>query len=462
MKNNFGKSLKKLITMRENTAGIYFTDSVIYISLLKGDDSADFVEYKIEPGLIKDGVIIDIANLSIELKKAIKQLGRNVTFANITIQSKLVYSNIIHTPSKITDKKQLEKAIELILNVELPWNKDMAYTDFCLIDGDENNTGVSIYSVKKEIIDSYISLFDKSPIKVLLIEFDSLSILRTTAEPNGDLISITATSEKADVIISNNRKITFLLPIKDFKNKGKEIVDSEITRLQNYYRSETGIEAKSNESGLILSEKTISILKENVTNIDLFPALGASLRLEAFSDNDYEISFLDTKPNELYRHHRILSSLSLVRKATIFTAIILIFTHLLFYSVITNIVSRKSIFSSEPPKVYANVSTIKNEAKQLNEIIDAGSQIVFQIKKFSPKIKNVDGIFTEGIYPNSITINNIASPISISGIAATRSQYNEFRTSLTKMHEITIISFPLGNLSLQANIPFSITINTIE
>lgn len=461
MKNNFVKSLKKLLTMRENTVGVYFTDSAIYLSLLLNNEKADFLEYKIGQGLIENGIIKNSKELSLELKKAIKKIGRNITFANITIQSDLIFSNIIHTPSLITEKEKLDMAVDMLLNVELPWKKDAAYTDYVLINENKESTCVSIFSAKKELVDSYISLFDNTEIKVLLVEFDSLSILRAISQSNDYTISVVATKEKANIIISRDNRVYFTLPIKNFNDSDKDKINKQIINIQNYFKAETGLDASIN-TGLILSEQAITFLKENITNTNLFPSLGASMRLSAFKDEDSDISFIDTKPNNLYRHHRILSSLQLVKKSTITVCLIIISVHILFFSIISNIISQKSIFSSQPPKIYSSVSSIKSEAKQLNEIINVGSQITPQIGKFSSKLQKIDNIFTEGIYPNSIVVSNSRSPININGIAATRSQYNDFRTSISKMSEVKIISFPLGNLSLQANIPFNITISVIE
>ncbi len=462
MEKQSSNSLKSLLLMKENNIGIYFTDDAIYCSFVKDTDSkAELIEHNIKEGIIKSGVVLDVMELKKELKLALSKISSKQPFANITLQSNLIFSTIIHLPSNITDASTIEKSIDLILNVELPWKKDSSYIDYTL-NKNVNDTSVSIFSIKKDTVDAYISLFDQTNIKVLIVEFDALSTLRLMNKTETPQISITATEGCANIIITHGDKIDFLYSITTNKEINKELIKNELTRIKNYYSIETGIILDDTNSHLELSPNSIKLLGENLENINFFPALGASCRKLYLNGKDDNISLLDTKPNDLYRHHRILSSLKLVRQSSILVAVILIMAHMLFYSIISNIAERNSIYSSQPPKVYSSVSTIKSEARELNQAIEMGGVIIKQISRITPKINILDSIFTEGVYPNSITITGSSNPIAISGTAGTRTQYNNFRNSISNMNNIQIASFPLGNLNLQANIPFTISINILK
>jgi hypothetical protein len=85
--------------------------------------------------------------------------------------------------------------------------------------------------------------------------------------------------------------------------------------------------------------------------------------------------------------------------------------------------------------------------------------IAAHTQRYAPTLSIIDQIATEGITINSISVSSAAPTVTISGVAATRSQYNFFRTSVAVSDKFEVISFPLGNLDLTTNIPFTLTVS---
>lgn len=456
------KNIKETLTKGENTVGISFTDSVIYCAFSdqsKTDSPSRVIEQSIQGGLIVNGEILNEKEVGKLLKEAILKLDARITFCVITIPSNLIFSNIIHVPSNTNQSDSLYKAISLILKVELPWSKDSSYTDYINHSGD-TDISVSIFSALHSILNKYVSVAEHAGVKVLAIEFDSLSTLRLMKKHSEPTLSITVAENNVSIIIAYKDKINFLFSVKMTSNFNKKIIENEITRIRNYYTNETGETIREDETKLELESNSIILLGNNIENISSYPAVGASLRIDSFKSKDENISLLHISPNELFRYYKYISSLNLINQIVITISVILIFTHILFYSILSSISERNSVFSSKAPKAYSNVLEIEAEANSLIEAINMGGLIADQTNRYLPKLLKIDSLFTDGIYVSSISILGENNPISISGLALTRNQYNAFRKSLSEQKDITIASFPLGNLNIQTNIPFSVTLYT--
>lgn len=452
--------IKTKLTKAGKIVGISFSDTSIYCSLsdeAKGGRQATIIEQALPQGLIVNGEIINEKEVGILLKKLLLKINTRISFCIISIPSSLIFSNIIHLPTSAEIGDSLDKAIQLILKVELPWDKDNAYTDYINHGGDKN-ISISIFSGLKSILQKYIFVSEYAGVKVLAIEFDALSTLRLMKKHDEPTLSLTATEDSANIIITYKDRINFLFSIKSKNISGKEFIENEVLRIKNYYANETGEAITLKETNLELEPDSIELLGDNISNISAYPSLGASLRRESSEGKDSNISLLHISPNELFRYYKYISSLGLIKQLVIFISLILIFVHVLFFYTLASIAERNSVFSSRPPKIYSNVLEMEQETNQLAQVINMGGLISDQTHRFLPRLLKVDGIFTEGIYVGSISTPTDNAPIVISGSASTRQDYNTFRKSLSEQSGITIVNFPLGNLNLQTSIPFSVSL----
>lgn len=444
-----GLKLRKLLTAREHTVGISFTDTAIFASLPKQLSSRT-----IPDGIIKKGIVIDRPELSRHIKELLKEFNVPITFGVLSLPSALVFSSIIHLPLGAEDEVTFAKALSLRLDVELPWKKESAYTDY-VRHNNSQNISVSIFSAPRAVVDPYILAIEDTGLSTLALEFDAMSVQRLMIPHEDNRLFVAATDTHANITIVNNNIVQYIFSMPILRIADKSAITNELSRIANYYTTETNELINTTDSIPELRQDSMDMLGQEINNLNYFSSLGAALRGVSRVQVDNEISLLPLRPTKLYRLQRLYSTTRLIRRTTIVAIILLICAHVLTYSVLASIAENISSRATQSPKLYSNIATIESQTKDLNTIISMGGAIAAQTKRFLPTLTTIDNIFTDGIYPTAVSVPDVSGTISIQGVAATRTQYNQFRTSLTSSKNIMVEDFPLGNLNLQTNIPFS-------
>lgn len=454
------KRMRFLLNAREKIAGISFTDTAIYGALRTNEQSiapAVVITHPLPKNVIVDGVVLDHEALAHELESALRAFHTPVSFINLSLPSALIFSTILHLPRSNNSSSNYDKAIQLLLDVELPWKRAAAYTDYKLSEG-THELRVSVFSILRATADPYILAAGQAGVEILALEFDAMSVERLMAPRENNALVITATETHVNICIAQNNTVRFVFSIPIEKVPDVAVLQREITRIHNYFTTETAETAESDMKGIMLNDTSKAFLLGHEDNVVVYPAAGAALRNPVPAINLREISLLPLRPDELYNLYRIASGLQLLRQATIATCIILLGAHLLLIQVLSTVAKQSIERATNAPHLYSNIEELDDESTALNQALAISDTIRTRMQRYASTFDLIDHIATDGVKINAITTGGVGAPITISGIAATRNQYNFFRTSIATADRLDVLSFPLGNLDISTDIPFSLTV----
>lgn len=454
------KRLRFLLNARERIAGIAFTDSTLYCTLATDDDSAGsthMVTHALPERIISGGIVLDHEMLTKEISATLVRFGTQVSFANLSLPSSLIFSTILHLPKSELENERFKKTLELLLPVELPWKPEEAYTNYHIEEG-ATDLVVSVFSLLRSSADPYILAAEHAGLEVLALEFDTQSTARVLVPQESNRLFVTATETHASICVmkSNTVRFAFTLPIEKIPNE--TVLRDEISHIQNFFTTETGETIAAGLAQLAPNAQAAKFLGAEASRVPVFPAAGAALFKPSSTANEHGSSLLPLRPDELYTLHRLASGLQLLREATFVTCLVLIGAHFLLLQTLNSVAKQSAERATSAPQLYAHITEITKETTALTESIAAADAIGAHVKRYSAALDLIDHIASEGITINAITAGESQGPITISGTAATRNQYNYFRTSIVAADKLEVTSFPLGSLDAETNIPFTLTV----
>ncbi len=455
------KSLKRmrfLMNARERIVGISFTDATIHCALRDSIDSdapARFLSWPLPPNIIAHGVVLDPEGLARNIEQALDTFKVQISFANLSIPSDLIFSSMLRLP-KSERASDREKALGFLLDVELPWKKDLAYTDHHVFE-EKSEDRISIFSITRSIADPYILAAEHAGVEVLALEFDAVSMLRLSEKNPNNTLMVSATPTQVNVDIVKDGAIAFHYAIPVEKVPDITSLKSELNHIRDYFMAETGEFVGEEVVKMTLNETAKAFLGDRKSDINILPAAGAALRKPS-PKGIHELSLLPLRSSELYVLHRIASGLQLLRQAAIATCIILIGAHILMVQVLNIVAKQSSERAMTAPRLFANAALVEKQMGILNQTLAVGDTIASISHRYGPMLEMIDGLQTDGISFNAITTGVANTPITIAGVAATRAQYNLFRMQISSNKAIDVLSFPLGNLETMNAIPFTLSI----
>lgn len=455
------KRIRFLLNARERIAGISFTDDALFCALTDKADIAKegiFNVRELPRNVIVDSKVLDHEVLATQLEQALRALHTQVSFANLSLPSALFFSTILHIPRTNDLHSDHRETVKLLLDVELPWKQADAYTDHLIIPSGKD-LSVSIFSILRSSADPYILAAERAGVEVLALECDASSTRRIMETSPKNIISLTATSTHASIIVAKNAAVRFMLTLPLAKVKDEESLQREVVNVRHYFTEEVGEPVDEGIEKGAITENATTFLGSHAGDINYYPSAGAALRDPNPAPSAREISLLPLRSDELYNLHRIASGLQLLRQATIVTCLILIGAHFLLLYILDAVSKQSTERATSAPHLYANIADIDRSTKALNDALLVAEDIAAHTQRYGPTLATIDNIATEGININSISVSSAAPTVTISGVAATRSQYNFFRTSVAVSDKFDVISFPLGNLDLTMNIPFTLTVS---
>jgi type IV pilus assembly protein PilM len=136
----------------------------------------------IPPGIIESGKIKDSQKMEEILAKLRKEDG--VKAVRVSLPEEQVYSFQLRLEK--SGLKNVNEAIELVLEEHVPIQAEDAIFDYDLIKEDEQSIEVQVATIPKNIIDNYLLIFEHSNIAVESFELEAQAISRAVVK-NGDM-----------------------------------------------------------------------------------------------------------------------------------------------------------------------------------------------------------------------------------------------------------------------------------
>lgn len=223
------------LTLDPEAFGIDVSDSSLKIVKLNKKRAnlvlASFGETLIKPGIIKRGKIINEIAFTKSLEKAIKNVkGKKIKtkYAVVSFSEESVFLQVIKIPKMA--KEEIESAVRFEAENYIPIPLEKAYLDFQIISSfnDKHNyLEILIAAAPKEIIDSYVSCFEKVGIKLKILEVEPMAIVRALIKKGENLspiLLIDLGADKTSFVIVKNNSIRFSSSIPISTNKFTEAI----------------------------------------------------------------------------------------------------------------------------------------------------------------------------------------------------------------------------------------------
>ena len=134
-------------------------------------------------GAIRDGNILDAAQVSQALVEALDECGAQHRLAALALPSGLVIRKILSVPDDLSDE-ELESQIEADAEDSLPFSLDELGLDFAVIGpsaGKQGNNDVMLVAARKEKIDERLALAETAGLRPVVIDVESQALLEAVA-----------------------------------------------------------------------------------------------------------------------------------------------------------------------------------------------------------------------------------------------------------------------------------------
>lgn len=470
-------NILNLLTKEKNVAGVEIDDLNIRIAYFRPRKKSGvqkkegitklpknelvFIEESLPPNVISNGVVVDKETLSKVLKKVWVSEKLRKYYAIVSIPEDKIYSHIYSFPKSV-DEKQLEQAINLAIDFQLPFKKDDVYTGWENNINSKSKNEIIISAIPKNIADSYIDALNSADISVLALESHIASIARSIKLNDGETTLLTKKNQESVTIFSlKNNSIQFARTLPLAYVKENEQLSNEVNKIK------ISLEAESEES---IKEMSISdaiftdeYLKypEVASNPESkwLVCLGAFNRGEIPQGRDYQISLLPIGTVKAYEFQKTKSFISLVRNIIIDISLFFLFAFLASYLFIFTLSQIVTGPKTNIPVTVISSDIIEKESlvQKVNAMNVMASSILSNTTNWSILIDELKLRTIDGITVSSFTANSPRESMSIVGIATNRDVLNNFKTSLQNSAYFTSIQLPITNLEQKGDIPFSIT-----
>jgi Tfp pilus assembly PilM family ATPase len=469
-------NILNLLIKEKHVAGIEINDLVIRVTFFRPRKRSSLktyegltkppknelilIEEQIPPNVISNGIVVDKDTLAKILKKIWIRENLIKSYAIVSVPEDKIYSRIFNFPKNI-DEKQLEQAINLAIDFQLPFKKNEIYT------GWENNNNsnkvneILISAIPKNIADSYIEVLNTANISVLALESHIASIARSIKLNKGETTLITKKNQYSVTIFSvkdNIVQFSRTLPLIYVKEDEKLL--SEVNKIKISLESELNEEIKEIPLTEVIIIDEYLIYPEIATHIESkwLVSLGAFIRGEIPMGKDFQISLLPIGTVKAYEFQKTKTFITLIRTIIIDISIFFLFAFVAAYFLIfslSQIINNKANISISP--IAPDVIEKELLIKKVNSFTSVGQSFLANTVNWSILIDEINTRTINGITISSFSAQSINDTMSIVGIAVNRDTLNKFKKSLQDSSYLSTVELPITNLEQKGDIPFSIS-----
>lgn len=470
-------NILNLLTKEKYIVGVEINDLVIRVTYSRPRKRSSFkayagktkipknelvlIEEPLPQNIISGGIIIDKETLGKIFKKIWGKEKLKKSYAIVSIPEDKIYSHIFSFPKSVNEA-QLEQAVNLAINFQLPFNKNDIYYGWENTNTSNTSNEILISAIPKNIVDSYIEVFKKANINILVLESHLASISRSIKLNEGETTLITKKNQNSVTIFSlkdNALQSSRTLPIL-FVSEEKMLA-GEVNKIK------TSLESEHNETikELSLSE---AVLKDEylaypeidtTTESKWFVSLGAFIRGEIPQGEDFQISLLPIGTVRAYEFQKTKSFVELIRNVIINISIFFLLTfiaaYLLIFSLSQIINNTKTNIKLSP--VSPDITEKESLIKKVNSLTLLSQSFISKTVNWSVLIEEIKSRTVDGIIISNFSAPSINDKISIVGIATNRDILNKFKISLQESTYLSAVDLPITNLGQKLDIPFSIS-----
>ncbi len=476
---------KLLLLLRVHSAAVGLSVSDQVVRLVHFDGKAwQMHAVRLEPGTVKKGKIADregfVAALT-ALREQAQEKGRkgkmNVAACFNSVET---YTQIFALPA--VGEKDLEKAVVLNLKMTSPLEADEAYSDWELVEHDENTLQLQILSafIERDVVDGMAKALFEAGFIVTAVESRASALARLLREKAAGVdiaksylfVNIDDSGLDFAIIRKGVPYFEYAVPWQDLMDDKREIsipkfeetLGASVRRVVNfYYQHWAGSLDAVIFSTVILEAETERVIMESTSvpavrcmltvgqpvSSAWFTALGCSLRGSGFKMKDREINLLGNDLRDMFRGEELLSFMRFWRVALPAALLLLVVTFAgadIFLSETRTTIESRSSFSLGSAQVAETVA-LQATASDFNGSV---ALVAAALNAAGPK-----GVILKKILDiagsNQVTVSHVAfqsmgAPIALSGSARTQDAILAFETALESDSHFSSVNLPLGQV----------------
>lgn len=472
-------NILNLLTKEKHVAGIEINDLVIRIAFFRPRKGAGFkihegvsklpknelvfIEEPLPPNIISGGIVMDKDALSKIIKKVWSREKLRKNYAIVSIPEDKVYYRIFSFPKSVNEA-QLEQAINLAINFQLPFKKEDVYTGWENTNSPHNTNEILISAIPKNVADSYIEVLNNTDINVLALESHIASIARSVKVNGAETTLVTKKNQESVTIFSlknDNIQFSRTLPLAFVKEAAQ--LDSEVNKIKISLEAE----AKEDIKVLPLTDAIVVdnylVYPEIAKNLESkwLVSLGAFIRGEIPMGKDYQISLLPVGTVKAYEFQKTKIFILLIRNIIIYVSIFFLFAFLASYILIFSLsqIVNNTVANIAMTQATPDVEVKEALVKKVNSMTMISSSILSSTINWSILIDEIKSRTINGIIISSFNAPSINEHMSIVGIASNRDTLNQYKKSLQDSTYLSAVELPITNIEQKADIPFSISFN---
>jgi len=483
-----------LLIPKEKIVGIEIGTQKIRMLYLKQDSFGNVklqgkAETGLDEGVIVFGVIKNKKKLSETLKKLkenFKPKGDLSPFAIVTIPQNSVYSDVLSF-SKQLNNDQLVEAISFNAASSLPLPLAECYMDWQVIEKGETKNKVLISTISKKIADDYIDVLKENGFKLIALESAALSLGRAADTSDSTVLFLYLTEEGATSMVYSDKNCYFsqfeswqeLSGGKGISNLAdlNKSLQLKIKNLARYFEKQfdplkikkvllmsEGFNADEVIKNIDSVDLPIEKAKSNISaisNYDWIPAAGAASRGFIPRSDDTIISLLPVGTESLYENQKALSFSKSIFAMIFSLSCFYIAVFILYFSFISFLGSgiEKQMNSRNNIVFPAEDLKIEQETKEFNAYVGDLALVYPKVKAdYASALEKITRINSFGVSISNMNITDLASPITVSGLASSRESLNAFEFQLESSASFKNVKFSVQNIAQRNNIPFNVTL----
>lgn len=264
--------------------GVYMSDtSIKYVQINSNgifDKLGKFGVVDLPEGVIRNGEILNPEKV-IEVLRDIKNKEK-ISFARVGVDEKNIFQFIVEIP--VEKFKNVKQIVEANVEEKSGISFKNFVVDYEIVDTNNRFIKLSVFVSKKKVIDSYISLFEKTKIKIISLEPVGNALVRAVGSSFGGQIIVDMGKRKTDLL---------------FVYKGKKVYSEEI-----FFGGEIVTKALVARLGLSFSQaenKKITFgLNKSLENKDIFEVLVGNISILKDKINSVYLEWVSENKEQMF------------------------------------------------------------------------------------------------------------------------------------------------------------------
>ncbi len=413
------------------------------------------VKLPLKPGLVKDGLVLDKAMVSDEIKQLLRT-------EKITLKKTITSVSGIHSIYRLIrlprlSNEILTEAVKREAEKIIPMPLEELYLSWQVIPTSDKEVLVCLLSLPKNTVDSVVDSLRQAGLNPYLMDVRPLASARVANEPQAIVINVETTNFDITITINGIPELVRSLPFSRDnllpKDKAAEIED-ELSRTINFYNASHETEPISTNIPLVLGgDIEVSRLLSQALPYPVKPLTVPFSYPDNFNVNDFITNIglilkkTKTYPSPLRLNWNTLPQVYLPKPIPIFSIfswmlVLAAMGFLTWFGISTyQAITETSALKKELIQVQSAIKTRGFDPKEISQLETKLAEITTSQNKIKTTLTNLEQQRSKvsndltkviSLLPSNITLTNInyGSVLSVKGIAPEENTILNYAKSL--------------------------------